>query len=200
MLLQCYDIILISEVCKVNDDAVNDAHVCCRCSRWEEPRFEIVERETVIRCECDHIVVCDAIDVAAQLVFASIVDERDALIADVGEDLIQLVLMRAIRLVVPLTDAQIEAAAVDFADVVRPTVVVLAYRVQLALAVTVIESVAEQLFEMSALAVSWVRFREHPRQRDYDFLFHVVVDVLLIDCSVTHLRAPCERLVVGLGE
>lgn len=158
----------------MNDYTVNDVALCS-CRRWKEPRFEVFERETVIRCELHDVVVSHAVDIAAQLIGLVVVDERDALIADVLAYLIDFDLMRAIRLVFPLSHAQIKVTFVDFVDVVRPPVKVLAYRVQLSLAMTIAERVAEMLFEKRRLAVPWVRLREHSRKSENHFLvsFHI---------------------------
>ena len=82
MLLYC-DTISISVICKVNDDTVNDVALLT-CRRWEEPRLEVFERETVIRCETLDVVVSRAVDVAAHLICLAVVDERDALLAIVA--------------------------------------------------------------------------------------------------------------------
>ena len=145
------------------DYTVNDVSHCS-CRWWKEIRFEVFERETVIRCELHDVVMRYAVDVATQLIALVVVDERDALIADVLVYLTDFDLMRAIRLVFPLSHAQIEVTVVDFVDVVRPTKVIHAYRVQLALAMSIAQRVAEILFEERWLAVPWVRLRKHSRK------------------------------------
>ena len=148
------------------DYTVNDVSHCS-CRWWKEIRFEVFERETVIRCELHDVVMRYAVDVAAQLIALVVVDERNALIAGVLVYLTDFDLMRAIRLVFPLSHAQIEVTVVDFVDVVRPPKVIQMtseYRVQLALAMSIAQRVAEMLFEERWLAVPWVRLREHSRK------------------------------------
>ena len=147
----------------MNDDTVY--HVSLFSCRFrEEPRFEIFERETVIRCELLDVVVSHAVDVAQYAVCLAHIDERDALIADFATHLHHFDVLRAVRLVLPLTYAHEEVTVVHFLDVMHPPIVIRAYRVQLALVsalVGVVQRVAEMLTKECRFAVPWVCSREH---------------------------------------